>query len=65
MGVFRLFHWCFKGTSRLLQECFDMILEHMMGVPRVFLGCFCSIEFGWVAAMTSVPKRKPLLTKIS
>ena len=38
--VFRLFHGCFKGTSRLFQECFDVILENVTGVPRVFLGNF-------------------------
>ena len=63
MGVFRLFHGCFKVTSRLFHECFNVIFEYVMGVPGVFLGCFCLIEFAWVAAMTSVRKSDPFLDK--
>ena len=43
MGVFRLFHGCFKDTPRLFQEYFNVILEYIMGVTRVFLGGFCPI----------------------
>ena len=65
MGVFQAILWVFKGTLRLFQECLDVILEYITGVPRVFLGCFCPIKFSWVAAMTSVHKNKPFLIKTS
>ena len=54
MGVFRLFHGCFKGTSQLFQECFNVILEYVTGVRGV-LRAF-PFEFAWVAAMASVCK---------
>ena len=60
LGVFRLLHGCFKGTSRLFQVHFNVILESVMGVSRVFLGCFCPIEFALVAALTSVYKSNNL-----
>ena len=63
MGVFQANSWVFKGTLKLFQECLDMILEYVTGVPRVFLGCFCPIEISWVAAMTSIHKSKPFLIK--
>ena len=65
VGGFRLFYWCFMGTSRLFQECFYVILEYVTGVPRLLQGCFCQIELPWVAVMTSVHKSKPFLTKPS
>ena len=55
-GVFRAFHGCFKGTSRLFQECFNLILEYVTGVPGVFFGSFFPFEFAWVVAMASVCK---------
>ena len=58
-GCFQAISWVFKGTLRLFQECSDVILEYVTGVPRVFLGSFSPIEFTWVAAMTSVHKSKP------
>ena len=48
MGVFGLFHGCFKDTSRLFQEFFNVILEYVIEVPEVFLGYFFPIEFTWV-----------------
>ena len=41
MGDFRLVHWCFKATSRLFQDCFNVIFEYVKGVPGGFLGPFC------------------------
>ena len=61
--VFRLFHGCFKGTSKLFQEYFNVILECVMGVPRVLLGCFCPMKFTLVAVLTYVHNSKPFLTK--
>ena len=60
MGVFKLFHGCFKGTSRLCQEYFYVILGYATVVSRVFLACFCPIEFAYicVAEKTSVQKNK-------
>ena len=63
-GVFRLFHGYFKGTSRLFQENFNVILEYVNDVPRVLLGCFCPIQFALVAALTSVRKNKIIFDKI-
>ena len=63
MGVFRLFYVCFKGTSRLFQECFNVIIEYVTGVPGVFLGSFFTFEFAWVAANASVFKVNLFLTK--
>ena len=63
MGVFRIFHGCFKGTSRLFQDCFNVKLQYVKGVPGVFLRPFCPIEFVWVAAMASVCKVSLFLTK--
>ena len=63
MGVFRVFHGCFKGTSQLFQKCFNVILENDAGVPVVFLGPFFPIEFAWEAAMASVSKVNLFLTK--
>ena len=34
-----------------------------MGVPRLFLGCFCPIEFALQAALASVNKSKPFIYK--
>ena len=65
MGVFGLFHGCFKDTSRLFQEFFNVILEYVIEVPEVFLGYFFPIELTWVTEMTSVHKSKHFLTKIS
>ena len=62
MGVFRLFHLCFKNTSRLFQECFNVIVEYLMEVQRIFIGRFFQIEFAWVTEITSVHKHKPFLT---
>ena len=59
MGVFRLFNGCFNGTSRLFQERFDAILEYVTGVPAVFVGCYCPIEFAWLA----VPNSKAFFQK--
>ena len=63
MGAFRLFHECLKGTSRLYQDCFNVNLQYLKGVPGVFLRPFCPIEFVWVAAMASVCKVNLFLTK--
>ena len=62
-GCFQAISWVFKGTTRLFQECSDVILEYVTGVPRVFLGSSSPIEFIWVAAMTSVYKNKPFFGK--
>ena len=61
-GVFRIFHGCFKDTSRLFQESFNLILEYVMEVPRVFLGIFIPIKFAYITEMTSVHNSKPFLT---
>ena len=63
MGVFQAILWVFKGTFRLFQECFDVILEYVTGVPRVFSGCSCPIEFAWEAAMNYVHKNTPFFDK--
>ena len=34
-----------------------------MGVPRLYLGCFCPIEFALVAALASVHKSNPFIYK--
>ena len=60
--VFRPFNGCSKNTSWLFQECFNVIIEHVIEVVRVFLEPFFSIEFAWVTKMTSVTKSKPFLT---
>ena len=52
----------FQGNFKII-ECFDVIVEYVTCVLRVFLGCFCSIDFAWVDVMTSVHKRKPFLIK--
>ena len=65
MGGFQANSWVFKGTLKSFQECLDMILEYVTGVPMVFLGCFCPIMISWVAAMTSIHKRKPFFIKTS
>ena len=53
------------GVSRFFQDYFNVILEYVMGVPRVFLVCFCSIDVALVAALTSAHKSKPFLMKTS
>ena len=65
MGVFGLFLGWFKDTSRLFQECFNVILEYAIEGPRVFLEYFFPIELIWVTEMTFVHKSKHFLTKIS
>ena len=65
MGVFRLFHGCFKDTSRLFQEFYNVILEYVMEVPTVFLGSFFQNEFARVNEITSAHKSKYFLAKIS
>ena len=57
-------HGCFFGGSWVFSGYFmgvhmyffDVILQYVTGVPGVFLGSFCPIEFVWVAAMASVCK---------
>ena len=43
-GCFQAISWVFKGTSGLFQQCFDVILEYVTGVPRVFLRVFLSLS---------------------
>ena len=65
MGVFGLFLGWLKDTSRLFQECFNVILKYAIEGPRVFLEYFFPIELIWVTEMTFVHKSKHFLTKIS
>ena len=59
-GCFFGVSWVFlgysMGVSKILQEYFNVILQCIIGVPRVLLGCFCPIEFALVAAPASVHK---------
>ena len=65
-GCFQAISWVFfKGDLRLFQEYFNVILEFVMSVPRVFLGCFCPIELTLVADLTSVYRSKPFFDKKS
>ena len=36
-GCLQAISWVFKGTSRLFQKYFVVILEYVIGVPWVFL----------------------------
>ena len=59
LGTSCVFSGYFMGVPSVLQEYSNVIHEYVMGMSRVFLGCFCPIEFALVAALTSAHKRKP------
>ena len=35
-GCFQAISWVFNSIQGLFQECFDVIVEYVTGVPRVF-----------------------------
>ena len=45
MGVFGLFHGCFKDTSRSFPKGFNVILEYVMKVSREFQRCSKGVSF--------------------
>ena len=45
-----MFSRYFVSVSISFEECFNVVVEQIIGVPRVLKRCFCPIGFRWVAA---------------